>query len=105
VNVYTDNAAFSLDVPGLDLDLDADEIVSLVRESRREYRVAVDWRAYVDDAAPGGAALRETRFSVAAILDELADGPGPDEMRRRRPGLSRAAVEAALRYAAELTRG
>lgn len=99
-------AASPLDVPGLDLDMGADEIVSLVRESRREYWASVDWRVYVDDAAaPGGAAcLRNTQLPVATILDELADGPGPDEIARRRPGLSRAAVEAALRYAADLLR-
>jgi uncharacterized protein (DUF433 family) len=91
-----------LDVEGLNLDLAADEIVSMVRESRRtEYRVGPGWRAYVDVAPGGAATIRGTDVPVAAILDDLASGPGPDEVARARPGVTRAAVEAALRYAAE----
>ena len=94
-----------LDVAGLDLDIGADEIVSMVRESRRtEYHVADEEREYVTIAPDGKATLQGTDVTVAQILEELAAGPGPDEIARQRPGLTRAAVEAAIRYAAERVR-
>lgn len=97
--------ASPLDVEGLDLGMDADEIVQMVREGRRtEYRPSVDWREYVTAAGGGAASLRDSDITVAEILDDLAAGPGPDEVARNRPGLTRAAVEAAIRYAAELLR-
>ena len=93
--------ASPLDVEGLDLDLSADEIVMMVREGRRtEYRLNVDWREYVTDDAR----LRDSDTTVSEILDDLAAGPGPDEVARNRLGLTCAAVEAAIRYAAELAR-
>jgi uncharacterized protein (DUF433 family) len=101
-----ERAASPLDVAGLDLDLTADEIVSMVREGRRtENRIAVDWREYVE-AVPGrSATIRGTDLTVAEILDELAAGSGPDEVAREHPALTRPAVEAAIVYAAEQLRG
>jgi antitoxin Phd len=98
-------AASPLDVEGLNLDLDADEIVSMVREGRRtEYRTAADWRAYIEASEGGTATLRGTEVTVAMILDDLVAGPGPDEVARKRSGVTREAVEAAICYAAELVR-
>ena len=68
-----------------------------------EYRNAVDGHEYVT-AGGSVARLRDAGVTVAEILDDLADGPIPDEIVRSRPGLTRAAVEAALRFAAELAR-
>jgi uncharacterized protein (DUF433 family) len=94
-----------LDVEGLDLDLGADEIVQMVRESRRtEYHASVDWREYVVVAPDGDAMLRDAGIPVATILDDLAAGSGPDEIARNRPPLTRSAIEAAIRYAAEQLR-
>jgi uncharacterized protein (DUF433 family) len=95
-----------LDVVGLDLGLDADEIVGMVREGRRtDYRTAVDWREYVSEAAEDGVArLRASGVTVAEVLDELAEGPGPVEAARRQPEWTPVEVEAAIRYAADLAR-
>ena len=94
-----------LDVAGLDLDIGTDEIVSMVRESRRtESHLSTDERAYVTIAPDGTATLQGTDTTVAEILEDLAAGPGPDEIARQRPGLTRAAVEAAIRYAADRMR-
>jgi uncharacterized protein (DUF433 family) len=98
-------SASPLDVEGLDLGLSADEIVALVREGRRtEYLAAVDWREYVSTAEGEPARLRDSGVTVAEILKDLAEGPGPDEVARLRPGLTRAAVEAAIRYAVDRVR-
>ena len=99
-------AASPLDVESLDLGLTADEIVQMVREGRRtDYRIAVDWREYVEVVPGGPATICGTDLTVAAILDELAAGSGPDEVVRRHPSLTRKAVEAAILYAAEQMRG
>jgi uncharacterized protein (DUF433 family) len=98
--------ASPLDVEGLDLDLGADEIVQMVREGRRTgYRTAGDWRDYIDVAPDGEATLCDTDITVAAVLSDLAAGPGPDEIARSHPPLTRQAVEAAILYAADQLRG
>jgi len=98
-------AASPLDVEGLDLGLTADEIVQMVREGRRtDYRIAVDWREYVEVVSDGPATIRGTDLTVAAILDELAAGSGPDEIARSHPAVTRQAVEAAILYALERVR-
>jgi uncharacterized protein (DUF433 family)/PHD/YefM family antitoxin component YafN of YafNO toxin-antitoxin module len=97
--------ASPLDVESLNLDLRADEIVQMVREGRRtDYGITPDWRDYVEAVDRGPATLRGTGVPVAAILDDLAAGSGPDEVVGRRPDLTREMVEAAIRYAADLTR-
>lgn len=94
-----------LDVEALDLDFGADEIVELVREGRRtEYQTAAERCAYVVAPEGGEAILRGTQITVAAVLDELASGPGPDAIVRARPALTREAVVAAILYAAEQLR-
>ena len=66
--------------------------------------IAVDWREYVEVAPGGAATIRGTDLTVAAILDELAAGSGPDEVARDHPPVTRQAVEAAILYAAEQMR-
>jgi len=99
-------AVSPLDVESLDVYVSRDEIVQMVRDGRRtEYQVAVDWREYVAVGADGGEAkIRGTEITVATILDDLAAGPGPDQVARNRPPLTREAVEAAILYAADQMR-
>jgi uncharacterized protein (DUF433 family) len=59
----------------------------------------------VEVAPDGIAKIRETELTVAAILDELAAGSGPDEVAREHPALTRQTVEAAILHAAEQMRG
>ena len=77
-----------LDVEGLDLDIPAEEIVQMVRESRRaEYRLAIDWRDYVAVSPKEPATLRDFDVPVATVLADLAAGSGPDEVARSCPPL------------------
>ena len=52
----------------------------------------------------GKACVKGTRIMVSVILDNLAAGLSPDEIRRSYPSLSHEAIQAAITYAAELTR-
>jgi uncharacterized protein (DUF433 family) len=65
------------------------------------------WRDYVitdPSVCHGKACIRGTRIMVSVILDNLAAGLTPDEIVRSYPSLSREAVQAAIAYAAELSR-
>jgi uncharacterized protein (DUF433 family) len=67
----------------------------------------VNWQDYitVDPAVcHGKACIKGTRILVSVVLDNLAAGLTPDEILRSYPALSREAVQAAIAYAAELTR-
>jgi len=67
----------------------------------------MDWRDYitVDPAVcHGQACIKGTRIMVSVILDNLAAGLTTDEIIQSYPSLSREAVQAAISYAAELTR-
>jgi uncharacterized protein (DUF433 family) len=67
----------------------------------------VNWQDYitVDPAVcHGKACIKGTRILVSVVLDNLAAGLTPDEILRSYPSLSREAVQAAIAYAAELTR-
>ncbi len=67
----------------------------------------MDWRDYitVDPAVcHGKACVKGTRVMVSIVLDNLAAGLTPDEILRSYPSLSREAIQAAIAYAAELTR-
>jgi uncharacterized protein (DUF433 family) len=67
----------------------------------------VSWQDYivVDPAVcHGKACIKGTRVMVSVILDNLAANLSPDEILRSYPSLSREAVQAAINYAAELTR-
>ena len=67
----------------------------------------MDWRDYitVDPAVcHGQACIKGTRIMVSVILDNLAAGLTTDEIIQSYPSLNREAVQAAISYAAELTR-
>lgn len=52
----------------------------------------------------GKACIKGTRIMVSVVLDNLAAGLTPDEIIRSYPSLDRAAIQAAIAYAAELAR-
>lgn len=52
----------------------------------------------------GKACIKGTRIMVSVVLDNLAVGLTPDEIIRSYPSLDRAAIQAAIAYAAELAR-
>lgn len=57
-------------------------------------------RVEIDPRVCGGQpVIKGTRISVAAILDQLANGESWDSVREGYPELERADIEAALRYA------
>ncbi len=68
----------------------------------------MNWRNYisVDPAVcHGQACIRGTRITVSVVLDNLAVGLDLDEVLRSYPSLHREAVQAAIAYAADLTKG
>ena len=67
----------------------------------------MNWQEYitVDPAVcHGKACIKGTRIMVSVVLDNLAASQTPDEILRSYPSLSREAIQAAIAYAAELTR-
>jgi uncharacterized protein (DUF433 family) len=52
----------------------------------------------------GRACVRGTRVMVSAVIDNIAAGVPRDEILRSYPALTGADIDAALAYAAELTR-
>jgi uncharacterized protein (DUF433 family) len=65
------------------------------------------WQDYiaVDPAiCHGRATIKGTRVMVSVILDNFAAGLSVDEILKSYPSLTREAIQAALAYAAELTR-
>ena len=67
----------------------------------------MDWRERITvdpTVCHGKACLRGTRIMVAAIVDNLAAGVERREILRSYPALTDADIDAALDYAAELTR-
>jgi len=67
----------------------------------------MDWRAYISiDPAVchGQACMKGTRIPVFVVLDNLAAGLAPDEIRASYPTLSREAIRAAIAYGAALAR-
>ncbi|MGO8943483.1 MAG: DUF433 domain-containing protein [Syntrophobacteraceae bacterium] len=52
----------------------------------------------------GRACIRGTRILVSVVLDNLAAGVSLEEILKSYPSLSREAVQAAIGYAADLTR-
>lgn len=67
----------------------------------------VNWREHVSvdpEICHGQACLTGTRITVSVVLENLAAGLSVDEVLRSYPTLSRDAVQAALAYAADLTR-
>ena len=65
----------------------------------------MNWREYITvdpEICHGRACITGTRVLVSTILANLADGLGPDEITRSYPTVSREAIRATVRYAAEL---
>ncbi|MGA2226154.1 MAG: DUF433 domain-containing protein [Syntrophobacteraceae bacterium] len=52
----------------------------------------------------GRACIKGTRIPVSVVLDNLAAGVSYEEVLKSYPSLSREAVQAAIAYAADLTR-
>ena len=52
----------------------------------------------------GRATIKGTRVMVSVVLDNFAAGLSIDEILRSYPSLTREAIQAAIAYAAELTR-
>ncbi len=52
----------------------------------------------------GRACIKGTRILVSVVLDNLAAGVSCEEVLKSYPSLSREAVQAAIAYAADLTR-
>ena len=67
----------------------------------------MNWQDYITvdpDVCHGKACIKGTRIMVSVVLDNLAAGLTIEEIVRSYPTLSREAVQAAIAYAAELTR-
>ena len=65
----------------------------------------MDWQDYITVdplVSHGRACIRGTRVPVSVVLDNLAAGLSPDEIRASYPAVSPEAVRAALAYAADL---
>lgn len=68
---------------------------------------AIDWQSYISvdpNVCHGKACIRGTRVMVSVVLDNLAAGLSPGEILHSYPSLTRAAIQAAIAYAAELAR-
>jgi len=67
----------------------------------------MDWRDYITVdplICHGQACIKGTRVMVSVILDNLAAGLDPQEILHSYPSLTRAAIHAAVSYAADLAR-
>ncbi|MGB2821720.1 MAG: DUF433 domain-containing protein [Phycisphaerae bacterium] len=67
----------------------------------------MDWRERISvdpEVCHGRACIKGTRVMLSVILDNLADGTSADEIVKSYPSLNREDIQAAIAYAAELTR-
>lgn len=67
----------------------------------------MNWRNRVSvdpNVCHGKACIAGTRIMVSVILDNLAEGVDHDEILGSYPSLSREDIQAAIAYAAELTK-
>ncbi|MCD4764831.1 MAG: DUF433 domain-containing protein [Desulfobacterales bacterium] len=65
------------------------------------------WQDYITvdpSVCHGKACLKETRIMVSVVLDNLAAGLSYEEIIASYPSLNRESMQAAIAYAAELTR-
>ncbi|MBT9439459.1 MAG: DUF433 domain-containing protein [Deltaproteobacteria bacterium] len=65
------------------------------------------WQDYIivdPSVCHGKACIKETRIMVSVVLDNLAAGLSYEEIIASYPSLNRESVQAAIAYAAELTR-
>ena len=66
-----------------------------------------DWQAHISidpNICHGRVCIRGTRIPVSVVLDNLAAGLGKEEIRQSYPPLTMEDIDAAIAYAAELTR-
>jgi uncharacterized protein (DUF433 family) len=78
--------------------------IIVMRKSREE---TMNWQDHIivdPSVCHGQACVKGTRIMVSVILDNLAAGLVPEEIVQSYPSLSLEAVQAAIAYAAELTR-
>ena len=67
----------------------------------------MDWQNYIvanPQICHGKACIRDTRIMVSVVLDNLAVGLRSDEILASYPALTSEKIQAAISYAAELTR-
>jgi len=67
----------------------------------------MNWQDYItveSTVCHGNACIKGTRVMVSVVMDNLAAGLTVDDIIRSYPSLRREAVQAAIAYAAELTR-
>lgn len=67
----------------------------------------MDWRDYITvdpKVCHGQACIKGTRIMVSVVLDNLAASLSPDEILRSYPTLTPEAIQAAISYAADLSR-
>ena len=67
----------------------------------------MDWRKFISvdpEICHGQACITGTRVLVSVILDNLAAGLSVEEILESYPSLNRNSIQAAIAYAAELTR-
>ena len=67
----------------------------------------MNWQDYIavdPTVCHGNACIKGTRVMVSVVMDNVAEGLTVDEIVRSYPSLRREAVQAAIAYAAELTR-
>lgn len=67
----------------------------------------MDWREYITvdpEIHHGKACIRGTRVPVSVVLDNLAAGLSVEAILKSYPSLDRQSIQAAIAYAAELTR-
>lgn len=67
----------------------------------------MNWRDHITvdpKVCHGSACIRGTRIMVSVVLDSLAAGLSKQEILKSYPSLSEEAVQAAIAYAADLTK-
>ena len=67
----------------------------------------MDWRNFITvdpEVAHGQACFTGTRVPASVVLDNLAAGESAEDILKRYPSLTREAINAALAYAAELSK-
>ena len=67
----------------------------------------MDWRDYIEvdpEICHGQACIKGTRIMVSVILDNLAAGMTTEQTVELYPSLSPESIQAAISYAADLTR-
>jgi uncharacterized protein (DUF433 family) len=68
---------------------------------------AMKWKELITvdpNVCHGKACIKGTRVMVSVVLDNIAAGRSVEEILRSYPSSTREGIEAAVRYAAELTR-